>query len=155
MTRTLILVSSHLALPKDDKKRAIFKDMLKLASEAARNRAMMHEERGNYKECEYNIVEETIAEYLQRKVMTDGESSMNAHGCCKHFMKTLVTPSEYACDFIRVGVERGAAVFEGFQIMKSIAREVIKHKEQHEYFLRCMKKNPCTLVEVGPDDLFS
>ena len=65
------LWNSHLALPKDDKKRAIFKEMLKMASDAARNRAMLYEESGKYEECEDNIVEATIAEYLQLKVMSD------------------------------------------------------------------------------------
>ena len=145
---------SHLSLPKDDKKRATFKEILKLASDANRNRAGMYEVNGKYKECENNIVEATIAEYLQLKVMTDGESFLNRHQACMHFMKSIVTRTN-SFGFNGLSVKNGAAVFEGFQIMKSIAREVIKHKEQHEYFLRCMKKNPCTLVEVGPDDLVS
>ena len=147
------LWNSHLALPKDDKKRAIFKEMLKMASDAARNRAMLYEESGKYEECEDNIVEATIAEYLQLKVMTDGESFLDRHKACMHFMKSLVTQASLT-GYDKLNVKYGAAIFEGFQIMKSIASEVIKHKEHHEYFLRCMKKNPGTFIQYGPDDIF-
>ena len=142
---------SHLSLPKDDKKRAIFKDMLEIVSDATWNRAMLLEVNGKYEECEDSIVETTIAKYLQLKVMTDSESSSLAHQCCMCFMKRLVEQAGFLSN-CKLSVKHGAAVFEGFQIMKAIADEVIKHKEQHEHFLKCMKNNPGILVILDPED---
>ena len=147
------LLSFHLALPKDDKKRAEFKEILKLASDAAKSRAGMNEERGKYEECEDDIVEATVAEYLQLKVMTDSESSMDTHKVCMSVLKSIVRRTDaIVFGSYTLKDKDGAAVSEGFQIMKSIASEVIKYEEHHEYFLRCMKKNPGVTVIKGPDD---
>ena len=147
------LLSFHLALPKDDKKRAEFKETLKLASDAAKSRAGMNEERGNHEECEDDIVEATVAEYLQLKVMTDSESFMDTHKVCMSVLKSIVRRTDaIVFGSYTLKDKDGAAVSESFQIMKSIASEVINHKEHHEYFLRCMKKNPGVTVVKGPDD---
>ena len=135
------LWKSHLALPKDDKKRAIFREMLTMASKASRNRAGMYEENRKYAECENNIVEATIAEYLQLKVMTDSEASMDAHKCCMLFMKKFVKASAptNGTGSDTIGVRLGAAVLEGTQIMKAITEEVVKRKEHHQPLLHLLK----------------